>query len=59
MPVFVNEVVIRGNIERAAAPGARTQAPAAEPVNRDDIVAEVKQALMDYLERELDRTGER
>jgi hypothetical protein len=58
MPVFINEVVIRASVERPPA-GSRSPMPTAEPVNRDVLVAEVKQAVMDYLERELDRSGER
>jgi hypothetical protein len=58
MPVFINEVVIRTSVERPPA-GARAPGPAAVPIDRDALVAEVQQAVRDYLERELDRTGER
>lgn len=58
MPVFINEVVIRASVERPPA-GARAPGPTAESIDRDVLVAEVKQAVMDYLERELDRSGER
>ncbi|MBI1181876.1 MAG: hypothetical protein GC201_15120 [Alphaproteobacteria bacterium] len=61
MPVFINEVVIRASVEPAA---GRSSAPPGqpagdEPVDRKALIAEVKQAVMDYLERELDRIGER
>ena len=59
MPVFINEVVIRASVEPPPAAGARAPMPTGEPVNRNLLVAEVKQAVMDYLERELDRSGER
>ena len=57
MPVFINEVVIRATVDR---PPAATRAPlqTTEPVDRAALVAEVKQAVMDY-QRELDRSGER
>ena len=58
MPVFINEVVIRASVDRSPA-GARAPLPTAETVDRAALVAEVKQAVMDYLERELDRSGER
>ncbi|NJO37817.1 MAG: hypothetical protein HC871_09625 [Rhizobiales bacterium] len=60
MPVFINEVVFHGDIQRAPddqgpAPGV----PAGIQFKREALVAEVTQAVMDYLERELDRIGER
>ncbi len=60
MPVFINEVVFRGDVRSAQGPGdAAPGAPAAEPANREALIAEVTQAVIDYLERELDRVGER
>ncbi|MGE0665180.1 MAG: DUF5908 family protein [Sphingomonadales bacterium] len=59
MPVFINEVVIRANVQRADASAQGGAAPAAEPVDRAALVADVKEALMAYLERQLDRIGER
>ncbi len=60
MPVFINEVVFRGDVQRAQEPGdAATSAPAADPAKRESLIAEVTQAVIDYLERELDRIGER
>lgn len=58
MPVFINEVVIRANVDRPAASG-QDAAAGAEPLNRDALVAEVMQVVVEYLERELDRIGER
>jgi phenylpyruvate tautomerase PptA (4-oxalocrotonate tautomerase family) len=57
MPVFINEVVIRTSVDRAEGQGAATAAPV--PPDKEALVAEVTRALMDYLERELDRIGER
>ena len=60
MPVFINEVVIRANVERAGQPaGAGGAAPAADLPDKRALVAEVTQAVINYLERELDRVGER
>ena len=63
MPVFINEVVFRGEIQRAGEPGQRAAAegqPAADDLAaRARLVAEVTQAVIDQLERELDRIGER
>jgi hypothetical protein len=59
MPVFINEVVIRTSVPRAEGQGAATAAPAAAPPDTDALVAEVTRQLMDYLERQLDRVGER
>jgi len=60
MPVFINEVVFHGDIQRAQddqEPAAG--ATAGGPVKREALIAEVTQAVIDYLERELDRIGER
>jgi len=59
MPVFINEVVIRTSVPRGEGQGAATAAPAAGPPDTQALVAEVTRALMDYLERQLDRVGER
>lgn len=60
MPVFINEVVFRGDVQRAQEPGdAVTGAPAADPAQREALIAEVTQAVIDYLESELERIGER
>jgi Family of unknown function (DUF5908) len=63
MPVFINEVVFRGEVQRPAEPGQRAPAggqPAADdPAGRARLVAEVTQAVIDQLERELDRIHER
>jgi phenylpyruvate tautomerase PptA (4-oxalocrotonate tautomerase family) len=60
MPVFINEVVFRGDVQRAQEPreaGASAAAP--DPAMREALIAEVTQAVIDHLERELDRIGER
>ena len=60
MPVFINEVVFRGDVKRPQAK-ADSSAPATEaaPADRAALVAEVMQQVMDQLERERDRIGER
>jgi hypothetical protein len=59
MPVFINEVVFHGDIQRAQDNGEPASGAAGDPVKREALVAEVTQAVIDYLERELDRIGER
>lgn len=59
MPVFINEVVIRTSVPRAEGQSAATAAPAAAMPDKEALVAEVTRQLMDYLERQLDRVGER
>jgi len=60
MPVFINEVVFRGDAGR---PQARADSPASAttttPVDRAALVAEIMQQVLDQLERERDRMGER
>jgi hypothetical protein len=59
MPVFINEVVIRANVERPRGTEAQTPAQPAAGPDRAALAAEIRRAVMDYLERELDRIGER
>lgn len=60
MPVFINEVVFRGDVQQAREPAEGADAAmAASPAQREALIAEVTQAVIDYLERELDRVGER
>jgi len=60
MPVFINEVVFRGDVQRTRETGGGADAAAgASPVEREALIAEVTRAVIDYLERELDRVGER
>jgi len=60
MPVFINEVVFRGDVQRADQSGEGTGTAAiTSPALREALIAEVTQAVIDYLERELDRVGER
>ena len=60
MPVFVNHVVITGNVSggpEPARPAAET--PRQTPADRDRLVADVTAAVMRRLELALDRTTER
>jgi hypothetical protein len=60
MPVFINEVVVRGEIPgeaRRPEPGAATTTE--DPGQRARLIAEVTQAVVDRLEYELDRRSER
>jgi hypothetical protein len=59
MPVFINEVVVRGEVPRTAGQGGAASAATAGAADREAIVAEVVQALIHQLERERDRIGER
>ena len=63
MPIFIDEVVIRGEIVPAggAAPGTEAGAGSADApgVDRQELVAEITQAVIDHLERALERVGER
>ncbi len=65
MPVFVNQVVITGNVSggpEPARPGAEGQRSAAAGVavaERERLIADVTAAVMRRLELALDRTMER
>lgn len=60
MPVFINEVVFRGDVQRAPeAIEGRDAARPRGPAEREALIAEVTRAVLEHLERELDRTGER
>jgi hypothetical protein len=60
MPVFINEVVVRASVrERPGAASGGAEAPSTETVDRSELIAEVMQAVLDQLERERDRIGER
>ena len=60
MPVFVNEVVFRGDVQRAPETGAReTPALAADVATREALIAEVTRAAVERVKRELERMGER
>jgi len=60
MPVFINEVVVRADVREQplAASGAAKASPA-ETVDRSELIAEILQAVLEQLERERDRMGER
>ncbi len=65
MPVFVNTVVITGEVAApragAVAPGARAAAPAAAAPGIDTarLAEEVTEAVLRRVEQALDRLGER
>jgi hypothetical protein len=66
MPIFIDEVVFRGEVVGGAAsatsgdPGAGpAPATAADGPDREALVAEITQAVIDHLERALERIGER
>lgn len=62
MPLFINEVRFRGDIQRAAETTDTSASGAAtgmDPQARAQLVAEVTEAVLDQLERTLDRIGER
>jgi len=58
MPVFINEVVFRAEV-RPSAEAPEPGAAPADPRQRQALVDEVTQAVLDHLERELERIGER
>ena len=60
MPVFINEVVVRASVREPSGAASRAaDGPAAETVDRSELIAAVLQAVLDQLERERDRIGER
>lgn len=60
MPVFINEVVFRGDANRTQAESdSSTSATGTVPADRAALVAEVVQMVIDQLKRERDRIGER
>ena len=61
MPVFINEVVLRGDVRRGRGSGEEGAGGAAvvDSAAREALIAEVTQAVIDHVERELDRIGER
>jgi hypothetical protein len=61
MPIFIDEVIFRGEVTSGAASAAPAQGGvnAAGSSDRDALVSEVTQAVIDHLERALERSGER
>lgn len=59
MPVFINEVVVRGEVSDAHRPGAAPSAWAAGAVDREALIAAITQAVLEQLERERERAMER
>lgn len=59
MPVFINEVVVRGEVGgESPRPGSAAAAPD-DAAMRARLIDEVTQAVIDRLEYELDRLSER
>ena len=63
MPVFINEVVFKGEIAgngdgRAAGAGTRP-VQTVDPAKREALIAEVTRAVLDEIERRLARMDER
>ena len=62
MPIFIDEVVFRGEVVGPGADPSAAGGPAAAPatsIDRQALVDEVTQAVLDHLERALERIGER
>jgi hypothetical protein len=60
VPVFIDEIVFRGEIRPpAAASPAAPGAAQASGAERDALVSEVAQAVLDHLERTIERLEER
>lgn len=61
MPVFINEVVFRSDIQKTALTRESSATPTSteNPEERARLIADITQAVMDKLEREFERMGER
>ena len=61
MPVFINEVVVRGEIKgEGAAPAKPSPSPGPDdPAARAGLISEITEAVIEQLERQLDRMEER
>lgn len=60
MPVFINEVVFRGTLQELRKPAVSDATPAmGDPAWRNALVEETARSVIDFLEREIDRVGER
>lgn len=61
MPVFINEVVFRSDIQKTALAPETSSAPISKenPEERARLIADITQAVLDKLEREFERMGER
>lgn len=61
MPVFINEVVVRGEIlEETPSRGTPSPSlPPDEPAARAGLISEITEAVIEQLERQLDRMEER
>lgn len=61
MPIFIDELVFRGEVVPTQT-GAGTKTEAGDSIaaaDRQALVAEVTQTVIDHLERALERVGER
>jgi hypothetical protein len=59
MAVFIDEIVFKGEVHGPASAAAGDGDPAAATAQREALIAEVTQAVIDHLERALERIGER
>ena len=62
MPVFINEMVVRTEVAEpraASGDGATGQSGAGSAADRQALMEEVARLVREYLERELERLGER
>lgn len=61
MPVFINEVVFKSDIQKTAVSPETSSVPSGKenPEERARMIADITQAVMDKLEREFERMGER
>ncbi len=62
MPIFIDELVIRGEVVPsvpAAAGGAQAGGNVGAGADRQALVAEVTETVIEHLERALERIGER
>ena len=61
MPIFIDEIIIRGEVSPSPAGGSseRMAGAGAGPADRQSLVNEVTEAVIEHLERALERIGER
>ena len=62
MPIFIDELVIRGEVSPSIPSGTgHPPGPGSDmgPTDRQALVVEVTEAVIDHLERALERIGER
>jgi hypothetical protein len=61
MPIFIDEIIIRGEVSPSPVGSSSDQVAAAETggADRQLLVSEVTEAVIEHLERVLERIGER